>query len=580
MSSSYRPHYGAAHQKARAELLADDPLCAHCGLETATVADHQPPVAMHDHVEDSGCCSYVPSCKRCSSRQAGEVSNAVAVNRGQLAEVTFDEPEPTPGPSDPIWAVPWLSDLIEPPSGATWPRWMSAPHPDAIGSLGHEFEAYVLERRGVELRHFQRLAARRILEVDREGRLVWLQWFVTVARQVGKTVLIVELLVWALAHVRDHWSADDVVLCSRQLKSAESAIKDEIRWALETDRWHAHRVNGQKKIMLDERFELLCLAAEAVYGETAGLLVIDESWDVASTTVAESIEPAILAAEGQIGYTSTAHRKATSLSLNLRKRAFEQLDEPDDLLLIEWSADRSLAVDDREGWRQASPHWSRHREKLIARRLEAALSGEVLDPTEPDPLKAFEAQYLNRWPVKQTRRGPGEPLFEVGSWAAALHTSELPTFGRVMAVEDNYGHGLAVVIAGVTAEERIGLVGREFEDVAAGWAYAVEEAKTVGTILVGGTLLADANRAGLTSIEPAGRIQTRTGLSTLRSTMHSGDLVHDGSPDLAAQMIECRIRANPTGLSIASPGRHDLVNASAWAAARVQAERSITPGVW
>ena len=38
------------------------------------------------------------------------------------------------GPRDPIWdAAPWLKGLRRVPKDATWPRLMTAPHPQATG---------------------------------------------------------------------------------------------------------------------------------------------------------------------------------------------------------------------------------------------------------------------------------------------------------------------------------------------------------------------------------------------------------------------------------------------------------------
>jgi hypothetical protein len=68
--------YGRRYRQRRAELLAGNPWCAHCTELPAEVADHQPPLCLHDHREGSGCCVLVPSCRRCSYRQAGLLGGA------------------------------------------------------------------------------------------------------------------------------------------------------------------------------------------------------------------------------------------------------------------------------------------------------------------------------------------------------------------------------------------------------------------------------------------------------------------------------------------------------------------------
>lgn len=68
-----KPPYRYAHERARAVLLADEPPCVHCGERVAAVADHQPPLSQHRHIEGSRCCTRVPSCRPCSDRQGGRL---------------------------------------------------------------------------------------------------------------------------------------------------------------------------------------------------------------------------------------------------------------------------------------------------------------------------------------------------------------------------------------------------------------------------------------------------------------------------------------------------------------------------
>ena len=75
---------------------------------------------------------------------------------------------------------------------------MSAPHPDAIGSLGYELEKFSLARRKDPLRWWQKLAARRLLEYDDTGHLVWDLALLTLSRQVGKSYFLGDLQAWRL----------------------------------------------------------------------------------------------------------------------------------------------------------------------------------------------------------------------------------------------------------------------------------------------------------------------------------------------------------------------------------------------
>ena len=76
----------------------------------------------------------------------------------------------------------------------------------------------------------------------------------------------------------------------------------------------------------------------------------------------------------QLLLISTAHRLATSLMLGRRQVALDQLEDGDGDLLIEWSAPAGADLDDVDAWRQASPHWTPRRQRLIEQQLAAPLA--------------------------------------------------------------------------------------------------------------------------------------------------------------------------------------------------------------
>ncbi len=300
--------YGHHHVRARAALLADNPPCAYCG-DVATVADHQPPVSMHEHLEGSGCCVYVPSCGRCSSMQGGMLAGGRSGVRGV---VTFDDAEPVPPPDDDLWDVAWMAEVREVPDNATWPRFMTAPHPAAVGTHFADFEEWYTSRNPDQpLRWWQRLAGIRILEHDVGGELVWRKWFVSVARQLGKSHFIRELLVWALTDVDGLWgTASTSMLISRKVGTAESVLLPILRWArdIEDPDWKPAFATGRMKLTWREERDLLIRSIELAYGETVALGVVDECWDVKESDVSEGLDPTILESGGRLGFTSTAHR--------------------------------------------------------------------------------------------------------------------------------------------------------------------------------------------------------------------------------------------------------------------------------
>ena len=83
---------------------------------------------------------------------------------------------------------------------------------------------------------------------------------------------------------------------------------------------------------------------------------------------------------------STQGDSGSDLLESYRQQGVKGLADPDsaEVLLLEWSADPSADVADRDAWRQASPHWSSRREAFIAAQLEAM----------PDAI--FRTQILNQ----------------------------------------------------------------------------------------------------------------------------------------------------------------------------------------
>ena len=576
--------YDHSHKVSRQKMLEGDPLCVHCGVHPATVADHNPPLVIWD-TQNPGVPwegEYLPSCRPCSNRQGGELGSRRLMEQQGYQTVEFTAGDDTAGPASDIWKVPWLAGLIDStPSDAVWPRYMTAPHPDAVGSYGEEFEAHVLERTGSELYWWQRLVARRILEHDDDGKLVWMRWLFTVARQLGKSHLIRELLVWITKDPRRFFNADSNLLLSRKVGAAESVMRPAVRWvkAEEPDGWDALNSQGRMSITFGKRYDCFVKSTLMAYGETTGMAVTDECWDVAEAEITEGVEPTVVASEGQLGFTSTAHRLATSLTLNLRREAFDTMIAPDDLLLIEWSAPADCTLADEDAWRMASPRWTERRAKLMRKRLKAALDGEQIDESEPDPIEAFKAQWLNIWPMKHSRRGPGEDLVNIEDWAPAMEPSNPPKFELVASIEDNYGDGLAVVLAGLTGDEKIGLQCWLFRSRREAFAKLGELG--ADKVLVSAGLVDDVLTRDIVGfVEIRGAKEFRNDAATFRSLLQAGHLVHSGDEQMANQFLSCRIRKGTAGMVVASKERYDIVRAGAWAAAKVDQDRGTVAQVF
>lgn len=472
------------------------------------------------------------------------------------------------GVDDPVWNVPWLDTLREVPENATWPRLMTVPHPRAIGSLGPLAADFAQARRGRPWRWWQRLLATRLLEVDSAGLLVWEVALLTMARQLGKTWLLADLCGWR--QESDHFSTEQLILSTGKdiAVCREMQRPARVRAKARRDEYHVREVNGQEEIeRLDTHSRWMVRAKESVYGISATLATVDESWKVAAAIVDEGIIPTMVEQdETQLLLCSTAHRKATALMIGRRASGLADLGTGDGALMLEWSAPPDAELDDRDGWRLASPHWTPKRERWIADRLTAALSGESDDVDEPDPVAAFRAQWLNQWPAKRTAVARGELLIEPDAWSACSGSVDSDGSRIWIGVEDNYGAGAAVAAA-VRLDG--GLVGVD------GWTVdTVDEAVRQVRLLI-----ASHQRArlmvGATAIrrvpaslhpQPHSGAQTRTGLAALRELVDSGVLVHEPSADLDRQLSSARVTRAATGLLLVAGTRTDLVRALSWCA--------------
>ena len=568
------------YKQARAKLLKDHPPCVHHGprcLGTASEADHEPPLSMHDHVPGTDCCVLVPSCGPCARDQGGQL--------GGNRQLTMVKPsvaiEPEPVPLEVFAACEWLEDLVDVPANATWPRLMTAPHPNAIGSLGMELEAFSLAHRGAPLRWWQKLAARRLLEYDAQGHLVWELAILTLSRQGGKSWFLGDLHAWRLESGKYFGGVPqtvvstgmDIAVCLEVLRPYLVAAKRR------PDKFKVREVNGQHSIeLIDDGSRLMVRAQAAVYGLMASLASIDEGWKVPVSVLDDALEPTTVeAVDSQILLSSTAHRRATQLMIGRRGRALEHLHSGEGALLLEWSAPPDAAMDDRAAWRQASPYWSPKREKLIAGRLEGALSGESDDADEPDPLASFRSQWLNVWPGKRIKGTKGEPLVQEEHWEA-LRGETVDDPERIwVAVEDHSGFGAAIAAVCIQPDGRYGLDGW----LVPTWGDALRSIRNLYATHEIVKLQAGASLMGRLSpgmrATPITSTVTRSTLPTMRSLVAAGSIVHD-SPDLDDQIDNVRVIEAIGGLGLVAGVRSDLLRAASWALAAANRPRK-TPSV-
>ena len=466
--------------------------------------------------------------------------------------------------------MPWLKALRKVPKDAVWPRLMTVPHPRAVGSLGPEVVKSA-DQRGIRLRWWQKLVAARVLEVDSAGELVWETVVWSMARQLGKSWLLRELIWWRVHQAERFGEPQDVMHTGKDVaicKEIQRPVRAQAKARRED--YKVTEVNGQEQIeRLEDGSRWMIRAKEAVYGYACSVAAVDEAWKVKAATIEDGLTPTMVERDQpQLWLVSTAHRLATELMLDRRRIALAGLEEGDGDLLIEWSAPADAKLDDVAAWRLASPHWTQKRERLISKRLEAAKLGEV-DPAaeEPDPEQSFRSQWLNQWPGRRTLPpATSEDLLPAGLWVS-LEESELGSGPLIVALEDDYGRGAAVGAAWRLEDGRIAVDGWTGED----WDAAIRDVerlhiqRPVSELYIGATLLDRVPKEGWAP-RPVGMAEARAGLAVFRDLAATGMLAHEDTAELDSAIAETQVRESPMGLVITRGPSH-LVKAVVWAVA-------------
>jgi hypothetical protein len=450
---------------------------------------------------------------------------------------------------------------------------MSPPHPDAIGTYGPE-AVELAANLGITLRWWQALALSRLLEHDAAGQLVWVDALISTARQVGKSVLLVTLAWWRL-HQRDRFGEDQLVVHTGKDIQVCAEVQRRARITARELGYPTREANGQQEIWLPDRLSRwIVRAQQSVYGYASTLALADEAWKLHASVVEEGLEPTLAETnQGQLVMFSTAHRMCTGLVPVRRAALLDRWATPGGTsLLLEWSAPRRAAVDDRDAWRRASPHWSPQRERLLEAKCARATGGQSVDPDEDDPVESFRSQFLNVWPVRRIVSSTrAELLVDPDTWAqtADLYVA-IPDGPVCVAVEDFYGLGAGAAAAVRLPDGRVLVWGDVFASrgEAYAWASFTVGRRTGSRVLIGASLPEPEAAAVLgPDTEKCGTAQTYAGLPLVRSLIRSGGLVHSGDDALTAQVGSVRlVPTSSGGLTPAHKGvRSDLLRAMAWA---------------
>lgn len=470
-------------------------------------------------------------------------------------------------------APEWLQDVLDCPEDVAAPPLAMTPvHPEATGTYGPEacawVEANLVEMgRPVRTRWWQRLCLYRILEHRADGSLCWEKVIESCPRRSGKSVLIKALAMWRISHPDLFGETQTAMHVANKMDVAREIHRPARIWVdatLKGAGWKTSNNGGNEEIVSPTYDRWLVRSAGNVYGYTVTLGIVDEAWDVEPKDVDEGLEPTMMERlSAQLVLSSTSHSRATSL---MKSRVAAALAEDDgDTLLLLWAAPEGADPGDEATWRAASPHWSADRRKKIAGDHARALAGEVdPDADDPDPWAKLLRHDLNMWQFKAARRpAPGHPVATDEAWSGLA--ADVPDRAPdAVAVEGWFGESGVSVARAWKSGGRVVVSVTEHPDSASA-AAAATAAGCPNPARVGKSLMLAEPAFRDVFAEPAQGI-TKSAVQELARLLGEGALRHDGSPELARQVLAVRTMPSADGVTLKSRERADAVKAVVWAA--------------
>jgi hypothetical protein len=248
---------------------------------------------------------------------------------------------------------------------------------------------------GYSLYPWQDTAARYLTAKGTGDRLLYREVAVIVARQNGKTTLLVPLIVSRLL-------AGKRIMHTAQNRELPREVFGLVADIMLAKHWSKLRgkprfANGQEEIRLANgaHYRIVAPTRGGARGPSNDLVIIDELREMDDHDFIGAAKPTLAASpDPQIVYLSNAGTEESVVLNALRHRATE---DPS-LAYLEWSAAPERKADEIDGWLESNPSYG-HKEGL-AESIEAEYRAHRLGGT----LAVFETEHLCRWVVSMRER--------------------------------------------------------------------------------------------------------------------------------------------------------------------------------
>ena len=328
------------------------------------------------------------------------------------------------------------------PKGKPKPRIM----PPTPARSGHVDFAKQASDVGIELMPWQVTAARYITALGRGDTWLYPEVAVIVARQQGKTTLLLPLIV-------DRLRRGHKVMHTAQNRELPREVHDLVAQTLvahypkELPPKRGVRYGaGQEEIRMVNggRYRIVAPSRGGARGPSNDLVIVDELREMTDTDFIGAAKPTLTAStHPQMVYLSNAGTEDSVVLNSLRKRA----ESDPSLAYLEWSAHPDRAADDLAGWVEANPAIG-HMPGVLDT-LEREYRANLLGGT----MAIFETEHLCRWAVTLH-----PTIVDVETWTRAkreqLGTPRRPVMGIAL---DSTGTRASGVIAWQLADGSFGL---------------------------------------------------------------------------------------------------------------------------
>lgn len=302
---------------------------------------------------------------------------------------------------------------------------------------------------GIDLYPWQRTAGRYLTAKGQGDRWLYRHVAIVVARQSGKTTLLVPLIITRLL-------AGHRIMHTAQDRNLPREIHDQVAQIMLATFPDKLARRGKKIILprYSSGQEEIRMANGGVYsivaptragarGPARDLVIIDELREMDTTDFIAAAGPTMQASKHpQMVYLSNAGDE-TSLVLNSLR---DSADLDPSLAYLEWSAAPDRAIDDRQGWAESNPSIGHDETKLDN------LAADLATYQARGTLAIFETENLCRW-VKTVR----ERLVDDGAWQACAGPLGDPVRPALGVSVDPDGRRASIALAWRRTDGRIAL---------------------------------------------------------------------------------------------------------------------------